>query len=126
MITRATNPNYHSTQNYLGRGITVCERWESFHNFTIDMWEGYNDKLFLERIDNNKGYFPENCKWATRKEQMRNLRTNKFYEFNGKRQILGDWAEELGINRTTLWMRLHKYGMPIEKAFANQTGGASL
>ena len=76
MKTRCTNPNHVYYDYYGGRGITVCQRWlDSFWNFVEDMGErpkGYT----LDRIDNNAGYFKENCKWSTMKEQSNNRRPN--------------------------------------------------
>jgi len=74
MVKRCVNPNYKQWKDYGGRGITVCNRWiNSFENFYEDMGDR-PDNLSLERINNDEGYFPENCKWATRKEQRANQR----------------------------------------------------
>lgn len=75
MLNRCTNKNSHSFKNYGGRGITVCERWMKFENFLEDM--GIRpDGLTLDRTDNELGYFPENCRWATWKVQNNNRRNN--------------------------------------------------
>jgi len=81
MIQRCTNPKHPAYSYYGGRGITVCEEWRDFKNFLKDMGERPKD-LTLERIDNNKGYYPDNCKWASRYDQVRN---------SGNRTIITTW-----------------------------------
>lgn len=122
MIQRCTNKNNKFYKNYGGRGITVCKRWlnkkTGFINFLKDMGE-CPQGLTLDRIDNNKlinGYSPENCRWATRKQQQRNKRDNKFYCYKNKKQLLIDWAKKTNIDENTLYARIHKYGWTIEKA----------
>ena len=71
----------------------------------------------LERKDNNGNYCIENCCWATRHQQLRNKRNNRYYEFQNRRMVMSDWAKELGISKGTLRMRLVILGWPPEKAF---------
>jgi hypothetical protein len=116
MFSRCSNPNNRFYHAYGGRGIVVCERWKSsFKNFLSDMGEAPSGKS-IERIDNNKGYCKSNCKWATRKEQQRNMRSNHLKTFDGETKCIAEWAEEFNIKPVTLWSRLYKYGWSIEKA----------
>lgn len=77
MNTRCNNPNYRLYKNYGGRGISICDRWEHFENFKEDMYPTYDEKLSIDRIDNNGNYCKENCKWSTDVEQNRNRRMFK-------------------------------------------------
>lgn len=114
MMARCENKNHTAYHRYGGRGITVCERWRVFANFIDDM--GVRPKnTTLDRIDNSKGYSPENCRWATVSEQQRNKRSNNIVEFNGERKCLAEWSENLGIPLSRLSARLRR-GWPIESA----------
>lgn len=116
---RCTNKNSKDYKNYGGRGIKICERWlNSFENFYEDMGKKPTNKHSLDRIDNNKGYSKDNCRWATRKQQNRNTRMNVFYEFRGKKRTLVEISEITGINRTTIWYRINKHGWSEERAFS--------
>lgn len=87
--------------------------FESFYIWAIG--NGYHDDLTIERIDNNKGYSPDNCKWATQKEQNNNKRTNIIINFDGQSKNITQWANELSIKRQTLAWRINK-GWPTKKA----------
>ena len=96
MRIRCNNPNNDHYQYYGARGIIVCERWNDFRNFLKDMGEK-PEGLTLERIDNDKGYFPENCKWATVTEQSRNNRHTKLNPL--KVQVIKKLLKESCLNQ---------------------------
>jgi hypothetical protein len=116
MKTRCNNKRHSGFNSYGGRGIQVCARWHnSFENFLEDM--GACPKgMSIERIDNNKGYSPSNCKWATRIEQARNTRTNHIVQYEGKQLTISAWAKEVGISKGCLYDRISRNKWPIEKA----------
>lgn len=113
MIRRCKNPNQDNYYLYGGRGISVCERWLKFDNFLEDMGEKPTN-LTIDRKDYNGNYEPNNCRWATPKEQSNNSSRNHLLTFNGKTQNMKQWSEELGINYSTIRTRLGK-GWSIEK-----------
>ncbi len=116
MIERCTNPNSKSWHGYGGRGIKVCHRWRnSFSAFLVDMGDK-PEGMTLERKDNDGNYEPDNCKWATRKDQARNTRRNKLVSYNGETLCLSAWAEKTDISSAALWVRIVKLKWPIEKA----------
>ena len=108
---RKTNKEY---QNYGGRGISYCSRWEKFENFLEDMKERPEGKT-LDRIDNDGDYEPSNCRWATPLEQGRNTRKNKWHTFNGETLTQAEFARKYGLSDYTLFTRL-KNGWSLEKA----------
>lgn len=116
MKDRCNNPHDVGYANYGGRGITISEEWNNdfvkFYEWAIN--NGYAKGLFLDRIDNEKGYSPDNCRFVTRKENNNNKRNNILLTVNGKTQTIAQWAEETGIKYWTLYRRV-KRGLSPEK-----------
>lgn len=111
MIARCYNPNHYGYQNYGGRGIKVCDRWlESFDNFYDDMGSAPENHT-LDRIDVDGDYTPDNCRWASHKEQHRNRRDNHWIAFDGQTKLLTEWALELGITPQALSRRLKTWSL---------------
>lgn len=118
MIARTSNPNNIGYKGYGGRGIRVCERWRgSFENFMKDMGCKPSSKHSLDRIDNDKDYSPENCRWATRTLQARNRRSNYLITHDGVTKSLAEWAEIKGMNYSLLYSRIVKFNWDTTKAF---------
>ena len=121
MNQRCKNPNHKYYKDYGARGISVCESWQnSFENFTTDMGER-PEGLTLERIENDLGYFKENCRWATRIEQGNNKRNNRVITFNGETKTIAQWANIALVSDNILRGRINR-GWPIEKALTLPIG----
>jgi hypothetical protein len=116
MRARCNNPTTRHYDRYGGRGIKVCDRWQTFKNFLADMGERPPGKS-LDRIDNDGDYEPGNCRWATRIEQRRNRGDVKKVTLNGITLPMIDWAERLGITWSTVLARLRRGATP-ERALA--------
>lgn len=101
-----------SFPNYGGRGIDICDDWlgknglENFYKWSVE--NGYNENLSIDRIDNNKGYSPNNCRWTDIKTQQNNRRNNIIIEYKNKKQTLKQWCDELGSNYKTALRRFNK------------------
>lgn len=108
LVKRCTDPTHDAYERYGGRGISVCDRWHEFELFLADMGPRPSDRHSIERIDNAKGYDPENCRWATSKEQSRNRRNNHLLTRNGETMCLSAWAERAGISPALLTFRLRQ------------------
>ena len=119
MMQRCYNPKNKGYHNYGGRGITVCEEWSTDSKAFIEwaLANGYQEGLSIDRIDNNKGYSPENCRWATRKQQQNNTRKNVRVTINGETHTYAEWAEILGVDKNRFHHRL-KYGWNLERVLS--------
>lgn len=136
MLRRCYNSNQKSYKRYGGRGITVCKEWLdpelifegtkhstkgwlSFQNWALS--NGYKEGLTIDRINNNKGYSPENCRWVDKKVQSNNRSYCRLITYKEKTQNLKQWCEELGLNYKNMHKRIFQEKWSIERAF--ETGG---
>lgn len=121
MKNRCYNKNNPCFKFYGGRGIKVCDEWlgvDGFWNFVKDLGDR-PEGLTLDRTDNNLGYSPHNCKWASKLEQSlntRNVEGAQRFTYNNQTKTIREWAEFAGIKKSTLSMRLTTYKYPIDKA----------
>lgn len=116
MRDRCRNPNFKQFADYGGRGITICDRWNSFAAFVEDMGprpDGYT----LDRIDNDKGYGPDNCRWASHKEQQRNRRVNVYVTVDGVRHLAVALGDINGVKTDTIVARA-KAGLCYDKVIS--------
>jgi hypothetical protein len=120
MLHRTTNPDHDAYKKYGARGIVVCEHWHSFDNFYADMHAEYLPGLSIDRIDNNAGYSPENCRWATAKEQANNRRSSRTFCIDGVTKTLAAWIEEYGAKSSTVRQRLYVYGWSITESLTGK------
>lgn len=107
MKNRCLAPTSHAYSKYGGRGITVCVRWRgSFAAFLEDMGPSPSPGHSIDRIDNDGDYCPENCRWATKKEQARNRTRSRFLTCRGETKTIAEWSEIGGVHPSTIAMRL--------------------
>lgn len=121
MFGRCTNPNAHEYENYGGRGITVCDEWSDFAPFREwALANGYDEnakrgQCTLDRIDPNKGYSPDNCRFVNMKTQQRNRRNNVLITYNGETHCMSEWAEKAGVRYGTFLKRIYA-GWSMDRA----------
>lgn len=109
---KSTHPNY---ARYGGRGIKVCERWHRFESFIADMGPRPDASHTLDRVNNDGNYEPNNCRWATRKEQAINTSTNRLLTVNGRTLCVMEWSRVSGVSHRTIRSRL-RLGMSAQDA----------
>ena len=119
MKRRCNNPNDPAYKYYGGRGINVCSRWQSFEPFYADMGNPPPD-MELDRTDNDKGYYKDNCRWVSHQDQSNNRRSTLKILYKGKTATLRYFAEKFNIRHHTLYQRL-QYGWSVEKAMSTPT-----
>ena len=112
MMDRCYRKDAHNYPLYGGRGIEVCEEWQDIESFAI--WceqSGYRKGLTIDRINVNGNYEPNNCRWATRKEQANNRRNTVYVTIDGVTKTLSQWADFVGISHSTIADRYHCKGI---------------
>lgn len=119
MRRRCSNPKNPYYYRYGERGIKVCERWQEFENFLVDMGEAPVG-AYLDRKDNNGNYTPENCRWANARESMQNTSQVRNYTFLGQSCCAAEWARRLGMNENTIRTRLARWD--VRRALTKITG----
>lgn len=123
MKSRCFNEHYDRYKDYGGRGISIDPRWLNFENFqTWAYFNGYSDGRTLDRIDNNGNYCPENCRWATPKEQSNNRRSNRIIKYNNETHTAEEWSSITGLRANTIITRLNR-GWSVKDALTVPVGG---
>lgn len=116
---RCINEQDQAYKDYGKRGITMCDEWlndfQAFYDWSVK--NGYQEDLTIDRIDNDKGYSPSNCRWVDRKTQARNRRTTKYITYKGETKPLAEWCEILNLKYNTIRDRIYRYNWNVEKAF---------
>lgn len=123
MRARCDNPKSKDYPTWGGRGISYVSSWNKFENFLSDMYDTWEPGLTLDRIDNNKDYSPDNCRWATRTEQNNNRRDNHLFTYDGLSMTLVGWSKKLNIKRSTLAQRYYGLKWNTEKTLTTPLGG---
>lgn len=121
MIGRCTNPKHKAFANYGGRGITVCDRWRSFDAFAEDMLPRPEGGM-IDRIDNSRGYFPKNCRWADRKTQNSNRRNCIYVSHHGEIVTLREYCRRENISYRPVVKRIQDRGWTVAQALSIPVG----
>lgn len=118
MRARCRNPKHKDFYAYGGRGISVCDRWDSFADFFADMGQRPEGET-IDRIDTNGNYHPLNCRWATDSQQANNKRNNHVLEWQGRSQTVQQWCDEYGMDHSKVRYRIAQ-GWPYEDVFSDR------
>lgn len=108
IIKRTKRPSTHNFDRYGAAGIDMCDSWAKYENFLRDMGRAPSKDSSIDRIDNRRGYYPENCRWATPKQQGQNRRTNRYIEVDGCIVTISEAARRLNINKSTMFRKVNR------------------
>jgi|AGTN01.1.fsa_nt_gi hypothetical protein len=118
MKQRCNNPNCKEFKYYGARDIKVCDEWNGYRNF--EAWavaNGYQENFTLDRINNSRGYAPDNCRWVSHREQQNNKTNNHYIAYRGRTQSMRMWCEELGLSVAAIEHRINRQRWTAERAF---------
>lgn len=121
MKARCLYKSMGNYERYGAKGITFDPKWQSYYAFLEDMGER-PEGMTLDRIDSNKGYFKENCRWATPSQQQANRRNCMHLTYKGITQTSAEWSRSLGLTKAAVWQRIVKYGWTVEQALTLPKG----
>ena len=108
---RCTNKNRQNYARYGGRGIGLCDEWNNAINFVQwSLKSGYKKGLQIDRIDNNKGYFPDNCRWVTPRQNAQNTRRNVYLTINNRTECVSEWSRIKNISQYTIYWWINQKG----------------
>ena len=114
MRERCNTKGSSSYHNYGGRGLGLCEEWDDYVLFKDwAMLNGYKEELTIERIDNNGNYCPENCRWATKKEQARNRRRNLLIKIASETKCFSEWCDVFKCDYKRAYQRMKRNSFPF-------------
>lgn len=127
MRDRCSNPSFIGYQYYGAKGITVCDEWNGVDGFSLfQSWalsNGYQSDLTIDRIDSDKGYNPDNCRWVSYKTQNNNRKHyNLEISYNGEIHTVSQWSDITGIPYQVIWDRLHQMNWSVDKALSTPVG----
>lgn len=124
MKSRCNNKNNIGFHRYGGKGIRVCDEWNTFEVFRDwAMSNGYSDELTIDRIDSNGDYVPENCRWVSYKVQSNNTSRNHYVTAFGDTKTISQWSDRFGVPERTIAARLNLLGWDTESAVSTPTRG---
>lgn len=123
MRQRCNNPKNHDYRWYGAKGISICSEWNNYIAFyDWSLLSGYQKGLTIDRIDFTKGYQSSNCRWIPIIQQQKTKSNCKILTYNNRTQTLPQWADEIGLQQSTLWSRIYKYNWTIEQALTIKKG----
>ncbi len=125
-MKKRCKPGSQNANRYHDRGIGYTSRWETFDVFHSDMWPSYKEGMTLDRIDNDGDYTPDNCRWATPKQQANNRSNSRRFTINGKTKTFAEWIDLVGIKSSTVRQRFYVYNWSLDESLGLKERGKQI